>query len=404
MSEAVDPADTMEESQKKRRLVKSAVPNLSILWPSGVYYGVVKINGKPIKKALDTTSFPVAKKRLEVWLKDVRGKPTSDATLGSLAEEYQRKLQRQVDTGDIKPRTKATKLESLNQCAKVWQELDSTGKIDPANYGQGGDHKKKVKGSSPLFNLQSVSKVTTENLDEWRAAMAKAYAPSRVNGAMTVMGELLDLAVEMGFLFSSTTLKAKLGYVKTTTAKLTHLPTVAKYRALVAEIHTRVAKGDAVFKRGLDDGGYKFEFLCCSGSRNDSSNHVDWEDVDWQRNQLHFHKTKRDNYSIPLFPELRDVLERLKKARGGNPTGLIFRSKSIKKVLESACASVGTPRLTPHDCKHYFATRCLENTAIDIPTVSRWLGHKDGGALAMKTYGHLRDEHSQKMAANVRIG
>jgi len=31
---------------------------------------------------------------------------------------------------------------------------------------------------------------------------------------------------------------------------------------------------------------------------------------------------------------------------------------------------------------------------VDIPTVSRWLGHKDGGALAMKTYGHLRHEHS----------
>jgi hypothetical protein len=38
---------------------------------------------------------------------------------------------------------------------------------------------------------------------------------------------------------------------------------------------------------------------------------------------------------------------------------------------------------------------------VDIPTVSRWLGHKDGGALAMKTYGHLRDEHSTKMAQKV---
>lgn len=98
------------------------------------------------------------------------------------------------------------------------------------------------------------------------------------------------------------------------------------------------------------------------------------------------------------------MLERLKQLRGGNPTGRVFRVKSIKKVLTSACAAVGTPRLTPHDTKHYFATRCLENPAIDIHTVSRWLGHKDGGALAMKTYGHLRDEHSQKMAAMVKIG
>jgi hypothetical protein len=38
---------------------------------------------------------------------------------------------------------------------------------------------------------------------------------------------------------------------------------------------------------------------------------------------------------------------------------------------------------------------------VDITTVSRWLGHKDGGALAMKTYGHLRDQHSAAMAQKV---
>jgi hypothetical protein len=40
---------------------------------------------------------------------------------------------------------------------------------------------------------------------------------------------------------------------------------------------------------------------------------------------------------------------------------------------------------------------------VDIPTVSRWLGHKDGGALAMRVYGHLRDEHSVKMAKRVNF-
>ena len=40
----------------------------------------------------------------------------------------------------------------------------------------------------------------------------------------------------------------------------------------------------------------------------------------------------------------------------------------------------------------------------DWPTVARWLGHADGGALAMKVYGHLRDEHSQTQAARVTFG
>ena len=40
-------------------------------------------------------------------------------------------------------------------------------------------------------------------------------------------------------------------------------------------------------------------------------------------------------------------------------------------------------------------------SGVDIPTVSRWLGHKDGGALTMKTYGHLRREHSIAQAQRV---
>ncbi|MHB8523566.1 MAG: hypothetical protein ACYDH9_22810 [Limisphaerales bacterium] len=46
--------------------------------------------------------------------------------------------------------------------------------------------------------------------------------------------------------------------------------------------------------------------------------------------------------------------------------------------------------------RHFFATTCIES-GVDIPTISRWLGHSDGGALAMRVYGHLRQEHSFAM-------
>jgi hypothetical protein len=38
-----------------------------------------------------------------------------------------------------------------------------------------------------------------------------------------------------------------------------------------------------------------------------------------------------------------------------------------------------------------------------VPTVSRWLGHADGGALAMRTYGHLRQEHCAAQATKVHF-
>jgi hypothetical protein len=37
-------------------------------------------------------------------------------------------------------------------------------------------------------------------------------------------------------------------------------------------------------------------------------------------------------------------------------------------------------------------------------TIARWVGHKDGGVLIGKVYGHLNDEHAKKMAARLVFG
>ncbi len=64
----------------------------------------------------------------------------------------------------------------------------------------------------------------------------------------------------------------------------------------------------------------------------------------------------------------------------------VFLVHECQKSMDRAAKKVGMARITHHDLRHFFATICIESGA-DIPTVSRWLGHKDGGALAMRTYG-----------------
>src|SRR5437773_834625 len=82
------------------------------------------------------------------------------------------------------------------------------------------------------------------------------------------------------------------------------------------------------------------------------------------------------------------------------PDAKVFQVRECQKALDRAAKKVGAHRIVHHDLRQLFATRCIES-GVDIPTVSRWLGHKDGGALAMKTYGHLRREHSQAQAQKV---
>ena len=104
-----------------------------------------------------------------------------------------------------------------------------------------------------------------------------------------------------------------------------------------------------------------------------------------------------------MIPALRQLLERLREQRQPQPSDLICKVSECQGALTRACRIVGCARLTHHSLRHLFATRCVES-GMDIPTVANWLGHSDGGMLALKIYGHLRREHSQAMAQRVSFG
>ncbi len=104
-----------------------------------------------------------------------------------------------------------------------------------------------------------------------------------------------------------------------------------------------------------------------------------------------------------MIPDMKNLLERLRaenpRVKSNEPVMCVHE---CQKAMDRAAKVIGMPRITHHDLRHLFATRCIE-AGVDIPTVSRWLGHKDGGALAMRVYGHLRDTHSAEMAQKVHF-
>lgn len=56
-----------------------------------------------------------------------------------------------------------------------------------------------------------------------------------------------------------------------------------------------------------------------------------------------------------------------------------------------------------HDCRHHFISYAVMS-GIDYMTIARWVGHKDGGVLIGKAYGHLSNEHAQAQAARLNFG
>lgn len=147
------------------------------------------------------------------------------------------------------------------------------------------------------------------------------------------------------------------------------------------------------------------EFLAYGGFRKTEAAHVTWDDCDFGRRQVRVRVTKNgEPRVVPMIVDMEALLRRLRSTRPDEPPATaVMVVHECHKAMDRAARETGMARITHHDLRHLFATRCIES-GVDIPTVSRWLGHKDGGALAMRTYGHLRDEHSVNMARKVTFG
>ena len=78
-------------------------------------------------------------------------------------------------------------------------------------------------------------------------------------------------------------------------------------------------------------------------------------------------------------------------------------AKSFRESLKIARKAARLDWIGFHDLRHYFCSVCVM-AGIDFMTIAAWLGHKDGGILVGKVYGHLLDEHRSKAAKQVRFG
>ncbi|MGH7939722.1 MAG: site-specific integrase [Limisphaerales bacterium] len=147
--------------------------------------------------------------------------------------------------------------------------------------------------------------------------------------------------------------------------------------------------------------GLIVRFLAHTGLRINEARQVRWEHVREDFFLLPGNVTKNDRARvIPFLNGIRETLKALQRVAGDQD--LVIPQTECKRSLRTACRLTGLHRLTHHDFRHLFTTRCIES-GVDIPTVARWRGDTDGGAMLVKTYFHLLDDHSRRMAERVKI-
>ena len=327
---------------------------------SCVYYAILKRAGKQIKRSLRTTDHALARRRLKELEDQAQHLKPGEGGAITFVDLSERWLA-SVGVG-LKP-------SSLQQQKWIVNILRP-------HFG--------------TFLVRNINKATVET---WAAKRRQDVAARTYNHERNTLVRILNLAIRDGVILDNPA--RTLPLLKQPKNRIV-IPSRQQFRQLVEQV--RGLRTDAADSANL------CELLAYSGCRLREGTAMLWGDVDFDAKQFTVTGGERGTKNhevrfVPLFPAMERFLLRLREKSPQPPpsSARIVRIANAKKAIGSACREAELPHFTHHSLRHFFCSNAIE-AGIDFKAIAAWLGHKDGGLLVAKTYGHLRDEHSAAMA------
>ena len=239
-----------------------------------------------------------------------------------------------------------------------------------------------------------VTDIKTTDLKRFLAPYDKRLNAATVNKVVTVCRDVFQYAKDDKAIATSPMEGIKYRKLKTTDKRL--IPSWNEFMAIVESIRSQKYADTAA------DSGDLIEFMGLAGLGQGECAGLCWCDINFETGVITIIRKKTGvEFSIPIYPQARPLLERMNTARiDRNPKADVFKVKNPKKALEAACKRMEMPDYTARSFRRLFITRCLE-LGIDPQTISQWQGHRDGGVLILKTYGKVGTKHQSDMAAKL---
>ena len=149
-------------------------------------------------------------------------------------------------------------------------------------------------------------------------------------------------------------------------------------------------------------------WIAFSGLRLSGAAGLRWEEIDFAASRFRRIMKGGAEVYIPLLPEAADLLRARWERQAFPSAGAVWqfsdrRIKAVRRVMRKFADGLGLDLRYPHALRHHFASVALA-AGLSAAEVARMLGHRDGGALVLRTYAHVvRDVLHQKVS-QLRIG
>lgn len=310
----------------------------------GSYYMIAKERGKksPVKECLQTTDLAIAKRKV-LDAKQRRKSGVGNISLLSLAREFK-------DTRNGK-----------NQKTIGWviSKLEKTCPFKETN----------VRKVNPI----EISKFVT----------SLSLNPRSNNLFFETLKGIFELGVIGGYIQANPMALLKRTLRKKTTRKPPRTPTQEQFRKIVEAIRSQK------FSDTADASADLVEFLGSAALGEAEAANLDWQNINFETGFMEIQRQKTKVYfSVPIYPDLRPLLERMHQEAGRPRNGKVFKVSRPRKAIATACRNLQLPKFTARNFRQMGIVNLLR-AKLDYKLVAKWQGHQDGGILIISTYSQV---------------
>ena len=205
------------------------------------------------------------------------------------------------------------------------------------------------------------------------------------------------------------------------------LLTPEEFQKLLSSCFAKKSNGDPITKNGQQLCDF-LRLLAFTGAREQEALHLRWGHVDFAQRRLFVgvdenfvakpgtigtggESKNRRSRIVDFNTELESHLQKMYTRRAPDSDWIFpspqrgekdIRARTFRESLRAVRRVAGLPAVGFHDLRHFFVSCCVMS-GIDFMTISTWVGHRDGGILIGKVYGHLVDKHRQQAANAVNF-